>query len=203
MNVLNRFGHFRDELADRRTLQSREAVLESMVKQKNSRAGVLGDARDLLSAVRSVVQERTYGVLQSAVSSAVASVYGPEYGCRLDVSEKRGRDEAAFSLSVSGREYELDGAVGGGVVDVAAFAARLALWAVGGDRRFPVFVLDEPFKWLGSEFCGRIVGTVRELVDAFGVQVLMVTHVPELVACGDRVWSVRLEDRVSVVERET
>ncbi len=77
-------------------------------------------------------------------------------------------------------------ASGGGVVDVASFALRLASLMLARPIPRRLIVLDEPFKFLSEGHRGRIREMLLGLADQMKMQFVMVTHVREL-ECGKTV----------------
>ena len=86
-------------------------------------------------------------------------------------------------------------AAGGGVVDVVCFALRVVAWSLS--QTSPVLILDEPFKWVSMglrPICGQLL---RGISDRLGLQIIMVTHDPELVEQADRIFLVEQKARRS------
>jgi len=71
----------------------------------------------------------------------------------------------------------------GGVIDVASFALRLACIILRKPKLRKLLVLDEPFKFLSMEFRSMIREMLEKLAEDFGIQIIMVTHIPDL-ECG-------------------
>jgi ABC-type sulfate/molybdate transport systems ATPase subunit len=74
-------------------------------------------------------------------------------------------------------------ASGGGVVDVAAFALRIACLTLRKPALRKVLILDEPFRFLSAEYRPRVRSLIESLADEFGVQFIIVTHLDEF-RCG-------------------
>ena len=72
-------------------------------------------------------------------------------------------------------------ASGGGVVDVAAFALRLSCLMLSKPPLRRLLVLDEPFKFVSAEHRDRIQTLLRTLAEEMRIQILMVTHIEQLV----------------------
>jgi DNA repair exonuclease SbcCD ATPase subunit len=48
-------------------------------------------------------------------------------------------------------------------------------------------VLDEPFKFVSSGYRENLVALLAELSEEFGLQVILITHLPELMAFPNQV----------------
>ena len=71
-------------------------------------------------------------------------------------------------------------ASGGGVVDVAAFAARLARLMLSRPARRRLLVLDEPFRFVSRDLRPRVRELMEMLSSEMEVQFVLVTHDPQL-----------------------
>jgi DNA repair exonuclease SbcCD ATPase subunit len=85
------------------------------------------------------------------------------------------------------------------VVDLAAFALRVALWRISSPALRPTIVLDEPFKHLSEDLQPKASALLKEVSSRLGVQFIMVTHSEELVESADRVFQVSLRRGMSRV----
>ena len=115
------------------------------------------------------------------VSRCLAAVWNNPYEFKIDFERKRGKTEARLYLVRDGFEYDdPKNSVGGGVVDVAAFALRLACVLLHRPQLRPLLVLDESFKHLSSDKIPRVRAMIDGLADEFGVQFIIVSHLSGL-----------------------
>lgn len=179
----------------RQRLDRSLAELSLAERQSEGEARSLGVAKDreadVLSAQRIVqevaeaVQQKAHRRIASVVTRALKAVFGEAaYSFRIDFEQKRGRTEARLILFRDGLELEDPAAeAGGGVIDVAAFALRMACVVLSLPRRRRLLVLDEPFRFVSREYRPAVRGMLESLATEAGVQIVMVTHAAEL-ACG-------------------
>lgn len=73
------------------------------------------------------------------------------------------------------------------MLDVAAFGLRLACLMLSRPRPARVLVLDEPFKFVSSSYRENLVALLTELSDEFGLQIVLITHLPELMSFANKV----------------
>ncbi len=142
-------------------------------------------ARDLIQAAAQAVQEEVHARLASVVTRCLGAVFGPEaYQFHIRFERKRGRTEANLVLERDGLVLEdpIDQA-GGGVIDVAAFALRLACLLTAVPRPRKLLVLDEPLKHLSGLYRPAAREMLEMLAADLRVQIVMVTHSAEL-RCG-------------------
>jgi DNA repair exonuclease SbcCD ATPase subunit len=104
-------------------------------------------------------------------------VFGKQYGFRIDFRRKRGRTEANLILLKDG--YEIEDALNadsGGVVDVAAFALRLACIVLAKPSLERIIIMDEPFRNLDQQNRESVRMLLEELALDFKIQFIIVTH---------------------------
>lgn len=144
-------------------------------------------AQTLVQQVAETVQTRAHSQIAKVVSKCLTAVFGDEaYSFKINFSRKRGKTEAELVYSRDGLEVDPVSAAGGGVVDVTAFALRLACLILATPKRRRLLVLDEPFKHLSPEYRSKVREMLKRLSKEMKVQFIIVTHSPELV-CGKEI----------------
>jgi DNA repair exonuclease SbcCD ATPase subunit len=102
--------------------------------------------------------------------------------------ERRNKTECDLWLMKDGQKLRPKFAVGGGVRDIVSFALRLSYWRL--EKSSPVMILDEPFKNLSRNLIPKAVDTLKYLSNKFNLQMIIVTHIPELAEQADRLFEV-------------
>lgn len=133
-------------------------------------------AQETAKAVQQVVHDR----VASLVTRCLEAVFDERYEFDIVFEEKRGRTEARLVLRRGGAEVDPMSSVGGGVVDVVAFALRLACLMLHRPRLRRLLVLDEPFKYVGAADRPRVRQLLEELSAELEVQFFIITHMDEL-----------------------
>ena len=115
--------------------------------------------------------------LAEQVSLALAAVFDDPYELKVEFIERRGKTEADILFQRRELKRKPIGNVGGGAIDVASFALRIAYWSMRQDKRTrPVFILDEPFSGLkGEEANKRALELVSLFSSEFGIQIIMIS----------------------------
>lgn len=111
------------------------------------------------------------------VSRALQSVFDDPYQFEIVFERKRNRTEAALLFKDGENELDPMNSVGGGVIDVASFALRLACLVLSNAR--PILILDEPFRFVSVDLRPRVATMVQEMAEQLEVQFIIVTHDPE------------------------
>jgi ABC-type sugar transport system ATPase subunit len=160
-------------------------------KKARKRYNSMVEAQTVLQAAAVHVQTEAQKQLAPLISMALDVVFDHPYTMWLTFEPKRGKSEAAIRFTRDGVDFDPMSETGGGAVDVAAFALRFALWRAQRQLTRPVFIFDEPFRFIMPELRDRLILVVRKLCEALGVQVVCVTHIKELSAAADKQVRVR------------
>lgn len=85
---------------------------------------------------------------------------------------------------------------GGGLAAVVGFLLRLTLMLLkdGTRQEKGVMVLDETFAHVSAEYLEPLGQFLREIVDKTGIQIIMVTHQPELGTFADAIYHFQTVD---------
>lgn len=157
------------------------------------------EAQVLIQTTAKETQEQVRYHIQDVVQSALDAVFPMVYDFRVSFEIKRGRTEAQLKLVKDGEEMDAMSSTGGGVVDILAFALRLASWTLSQTDN--LIILDEPFKFVSANLRPLCADILRELSKKLELQIMMVTHDEELVSVADRVFEIDQKNRQSFVKK--
>jgi DNA repair exonuclease SbcCD ATPase subunit len=119
-------------------------------------------------------QQLSYNISQIA-SMALETVFDMPYELQLDFVERRNKTECDIYFVRDGLKIDPFSG-GGGAIDVAAFALRVALWSMAQPKTHPTLILDEPFKHLKGEIANRkVLEMVSKISKKLGIQIIMVS----------------------------
>lgn len=190
------------------TAEAKVALLRDELESTKAELGRLAAAADARSRAREIVcdvlaatQGQVTGYIEDIVSLALATVYGPGYAFQIEHAVKRNQAEATPWIVIDGDRMSPREEVGGGVLDVAALAARLALWSLMTPRPPATFVLDEPGRFLSQDKQAAFGRMLRELSDLLGLQILLVSHSPGIIENADRAYEIAQAGGVSSVRK--
>lgn len=145
----------------------------------------INEAQTIVQNVAQTIQQQAHDRIAAVVSRCLSSVFGEEaYEFKIHFERKRGRTEARLVFVREGHELSPRSGSGGGCVDVAAFALRLACLLLTRPSPRRLLVLDEPFKFVHSPLYRERVRIMLEtLAEEMDFQFLIATGVPEY-ECG-------------------
>ena len=142
-------------------------------------------ARAVLQMVAKGVQEHLQDHFSKLVSMALESVFENPYKFIVEFEEKRGKTECRLLFERDGYKIDPLTSSGGGPIDIACFALRVAFLIMSVNRK--VIILDEPFKNLRSTLHEAAGNMIKHLAEKLEIQFIIITHLDDMVKTGDRV----------------
>lgn len=194
----------------RNRLENEKGRLRQVKDDKNAAIFSLVDLTSLKLTIEIAqisiqeVAQKTQAELQFFISdmvdAAISAVF-PEnsYNFKCEFVQRRGKTEAdLFLADAKGNRIKPSDAEGGGLVDIVSFALRICLWSLTKSSR-ATFFLDEGLKFLSRDLLPKAGELVKELSTRLGLQIIMVSHLDELIDMADRVIEVKKVKGVSNV----
>lgn len=166
-------------------------------------------ALEICKQVGLATQKQLEYHLSEQVSLAMDAVFDDPYELKVNFIEKRGKTEAEIRFCRRDMELPPVGFTGGGAIDIASLALRIAYLSMRQDIKVRrLLLLDEPFSRLkGEEANKRALAIIQEISKNLGLQIIMVSdeRIPreDIIANADKVFEVsqnkKGESRVKVV----
>ena len=164
-----------------RLLNERQILKRRMGEENSALTELTDGLKDIESAqtisqeVAQTIQQRVHRNIAEAVTRCLEAVFENPYRFSIRFDRKRGKTEAQLVLSRDGKDYEEAlNEVGGGVVDVASLALRLACVLLSRPTRSRLLVLDEPFRNVRGAANKRALRSMLEsLADDLGFQFIL------------------------------
>lgn len=150
------------------------------------------EAQIFLQSVAQSTQEKLRFQVEDIVNLALETCFPSEYVFKINFKLSRGKTEAElkFLSQKTGLPIDPMNASGGGVVDLTSFALRIASWVLERESD-NVIILDEPFRFVSRDLVDRAGKILKVLSDKMKLQIILVTHIPELIEVADRVFEVK------------
>jgi DNA repair exonuclease SbcCD ATPase subunit len=164
--------------AQRALLQTQLREEEAKLTAIQQRWEAATQALQILQSLSQSIQEQVHQRIVEVVSACLEAVFEEPYTFKIRFEKKRGRTEARLLFVRGDLEVDPLTASGGGVVDVAAFALRVAALSLHRPPLSRILVLDEPFRFVSEQYQPRIRAMLEEVSQKTGMQVVMVTHNP-------------------------
>lgn len=163
-------------------------------------------AREIVRAVGIETQRQLQFHISDITSLALDAVFPDPYELKVEFVERRNKTECDLKFVRDDMEVDPLTASGGGAIDVAAFALRIASWSMQRPRTRSTIILDEPFKHLkGAEANLKVLHMISEISRKIGVQIIMVSdeRIPreDIIENADRVFEVIIRNGQSKVKK--
>lgn len=158
------------------------------------------EAQAILQQVAQLTQEELQFHISELVTLALNAVYGDLYTFKVEFVVRRGKTECDLFFEQDGHIIDPMTASGGGPVDIASFALRIALWNLSQPRSRNTIILDEPFRFLNENVRPQASALFKELSERLGLQIIYVTNEPDLAEAADKVFTVSQRQGVSKVQ---
>lgn len=159
-----------------RVLESRREAEEKALAEAEREVELARSAREIIQFVAQAVQQKAHERVSKVVSSCLSSVFNNPYTFKIEFARKRGRTEARLRFSRADLDVDPMEASGGGMIDVAAFALRVACLIMHRPRLRQILILDEPFRFVSEEYQDNVRAMLEKLSVDLGLQIVMVTH---------------------------
>lgn len=180
---LSRFGQKLAVLeVNRHAARTSFQAARRSTKQARRCISAIVEAQEVAQAVAQSVQDRVHQHLATVVSRCLEAVFERPYRFRIIFERKRGRTGARLVFERNGLEVDPMTSSGGGVVDVASFALRIACLMIRRPPLRRILILDEPFKSPSPHYRERVRMLMEELSEELAVQFIIVTNIDELAA---------------------
>ena len=173
------------KLASYKALKRDYWKTKSQLKAAEGKLENAQEAIEIVQTITETIQQEVHSQIAHVVCQCLeivaATGFEEPYTFKILFEQKRNRTEARLVFERNGMEIDPMSAAGGGAVDVAAFALRLSCLVLHKPKLNPVLILDEPFKFVSQEYRANVREMLQRLSEEMGIQMIMVTHIPELV----------------------
>lgn len=173
------------------------AQLEKQCVQQEDELDHLEAREEDLEKAQTIIQvvaQQTQSQLEYHISElatlAMEAVFPDPYKLDLAFELRRNKTEADITFVRNKEKVDPLSASGGGVVDIAALAMRVSLWSLRRPRTRNVLILDEPLRFLSRELQLKASLMLKQISKKLGLQLIIVTHEPNLLKHADRIFEV-------------
>lgn len=181
-------------------LRGQRDAAELEIESEQTEVDITVKARLLLEQYSEVEQQQLKDKIEALVTRGLQVIFGDSYSFKIEMRVLRKQAGMEFTIVKDLVEREPLDSHGGGLVNVIALVLRLTILALTpGVAR--VAVLDEPFAQLSQEYIEPMGRFIREVVDATGIQLIIVSHEAEITEVADQAYRLFDKDGVTQIER--
>jgi DNA repair exonuclease SbcCD ATPase subunit len=175
-------------------------LLRQELNEKLSSLHLHEQAREVIREVGIKTQQQLSFHISDITSLALEAVFNDPYKLEVEFIQRRNKTECDLFFVRTGERIDPLTASGGGAVDVAAFALRIASWSMARPRTRNTIILDEPFRFLSADNQERASTMLKELSQRLEIQFIIVTHNPTLASYADKTFEVKIKNGKSKVD---
>lgn len=157
-------------------------------------------AREIVRKIGLDTQQQLQFHISDITSLALEAVFDDPYELKVEFVQRRNKTECDLKFVRGDLEIDPIEASGVGAIDVAAFALRITSWSMMQPRTRNTIILDEPFRFLSTNYQERASAMIKEISEKLGLQFIIVTHEEELLASADKVFEVSIKKGRSKVK---
>jgi len=156
-------------------------------------------AREVIREVGLKTQQQLQYHISDISSLALEAVYDDPYELVVEFVQRRNKTECDLWFRRDDEKMDPLSATGGGAVNIASFALRVAAWSMQRPHSRNLLVLDEPFGNVSTDLLPRASEMLRQISERLKLQMIIVTHAEELIEAADRTFKVTMSKGVSHV----
>ena len=138
------------------------------------------EIQELTQHVAATCQNRVHKQICEVVTVCLAAIFDEPYTFLIRFVNKRGRTEAVPVFVRDGEEVVDIDDIGGGVVDIACFALRLAAVVSSLPPIRRLLVLDEPYRFVSKKLRPKVAAMLEAFSKQMKCQIVLTTHEDEL-----------------------
>lgn len=163
---------------------------------------VLSKTTEVLGVLQRKADARGHRSIEKVVNRVLDAVFGGENEFVFVQEQKREVTNTIPCIKMGDSLMPIHDARGGGLEDVVSFVLQmLAVFRTKPSLR-RILIFDEPMAHLAVSQTPIMAELVKELVDEFGVTMLMTTHNPEFARLADKHYEAYQEEPGKTVFRE-
>ena len=174
-------------------------VFKTKIKENKKKVSLNEKAKEIITLVGLKTQEQIKFHISDITSLALETVFDNPYKLELDFVQRRNKTECDIYFTRNENKIDPLSSSGGGAVDIASFALRIASWALQMPRTRNTIILDEPLRFLSKEYREEASIMLKEVSQKLGIQFIIVTHDSVLTRYADKIFEVSIKKGISNV----
>jgi len=180
-------------------IQKSITFLKETVKEKKRDLRRHEQAREVIREVGLKTQSQLSFHISDITSLALDAIFPDPYTLIAEFVQRRNKTECDLYFERDGNKVDPLSASGGGAVDVAAFALRVASWSMQRPKSRSTLILDEPFRFLSANYQEQASVMVKEISQKLGIQFIIITHETTLASCADKIFETKIQKGITTM----
>jgi hypothetical protein len=170
---------------------------EQTVKEKKRDLRRHEQAREIIREIGLKTQQQLQYNISEITTLALEAVFPYPYQLVAEFVQRRNKTECDLYFDREGIRTDPLSAAGGGAVDVASFALRVASWSMQFPRSRNTLILDEPFRYLSTNLLPKAGEMLQQISKQLNLQIIMITHEEELAENADKAFHIIMKKSIS------
>lgn len=158
---------------------AKEGLKQNLIRLEKVRQQLSAwqEVQEFVQTSSAALQNKIHQNVSQVVTRCLKAVFGESaYEFEIRFEKRRGKTEAVLTFVKNGDAFEPLDSVGGGVVDIASFALRVACIACSLPKLRKLVVLDEPFRHLQVSLRPVAASLLEELAKEMDFQFIIISH---------------------------
>ena len=185
---------------ERSQIQKSITQLTDGVKESNRVLRRHEQAREVIREVGLKTQQQLSFHISDIASLALDAVFDDPYELLAEFVQRRNKTECDLFFVRDNERMDPLSASGGGAVDVATFALRIASWSMQRPKSRNTIILDEPMRFLSVDHQEKASAMIKQISERLGIQFIIITHEPTLALAADKVFEIHIKKGVTTVQ---
>jgi DNA repair exonuclease SbcCD ATPase subunit len=183
----------------RNQIESTIIKIELEIKEKQRDLKRHEEAREIIKTVGLRTQQQLQYNISDITSLALEAVFNDPYELQVEFVQRRNKTECDLFFIRNENKIDPLSASGGGAVDVAAFALRIASWSMQNPHSRNTIVMDEPLRFLSADHQEKASQMIKEISKRLNIQFIIVTHESILTSYADKVFETSIKNGVTKI----
>jgi len=168
-------------------LREQKADLFKKIQEYEDHIKDTEEAQAIIQRVAQRTQEELEYQISEICSLAMAAVFDDPYELKVKFVIRRGKTECDILFRRRGNTIDPMDASGGGAVDIGSFSLRVSMWCISHHTTSPIFLIDEPFRFLSKVYIAKAGEMLTDVSKKLGIQIIMVSHREQLIESANNV----------------
>ena len=183
-----------------------EEYLKKVEKERKERENLedenltLTELKEFLFQISANYREDICSLFTNLVTEALTSIFEKEI--KFEIKLYSYRNEPAVDITVTEEDLEVDPqkSCGGGVNDIISLVLKIIFIYLKNSNR--ILILDESLKFLSRNYSEQASSFIRDISQRMNLQIILVSHKPELEVGCDNLITIEKENNRSVIINE-
>jgi len=197
-------ANINQQIGECNALRLKKEQVELRLMEIDSKIATQEKASLFLQTLSDETRQMIIDKISSIVTDALKKVLDKNLAFEMQLSTERNQADIKFLVKdlTMNKSYEILNSFGGGLADIVSFPLRVSLLLKWSPQLSRILIMDETFKAVdvtNQAFLGEFV---RQLSEKLNLQILLITHSPELASKAHQQFKVNNYKGVSTVNVE-